>query len=287
MKPIIEKVPSGNYSFNIKREVEPFFKFPWHQHPEIEIILVEKGFGTRFVGDHIESFKEGDLVMIGTNLPHRWKSDIIFHQQKMETEIIVIHFAEDVFGDNFFNLPEMHLIKKLINLSRQGIKVSSSANAAINEKIRELFNKDTMNKIAGLINILDYIARSDEYELLASSGFIVSINSCDSLRLNKVIEHVMNNFSDDISFGMVAGIANMSESAFSRYFKKHTGKTFSRYLNEIRIGYACKLLLVNKLNMTQISGQCGYNNISYFNKQFKNIIKKTPKEYLQSFHRTT
>ena len=280
MKPLLEKVPKGNFSFYIKREQVPYFVFPWHNHPEVEIIHVEKGTGTRFVGDHIERFGNDDLVMTGSLLPHRWKSDDVYYEKKDLVAVSkVIHFSEEVFGSRFLELPEMQNVAAILKESQRGLKPHGGLKKRLIASMDQMYRDKQINKIALLINMLEDISRSGEYEILSSQGFVECVNIKDDTRLNKVFEHVMNNFTSDLEFKNIAQIANMSEAAFSRYFKKHTGKTFSAYINDLRIGYACKLLVAGKLNVTQVAFECGFNNLSYFNEQFKKNTGKTPREF--------
>jgi AraC-like DNA-binding protein len=280
MKPLLEKVPKGNFSFYIKREAVPYFVFPWHNHPEVEIIHVEEGTGTRFVGDHIERFENDDLVMTGQFLPHRWKSDDKYYSDKKLLSVSkVIHFSEKAFGTDFLSLPEMQNVARILKESTLGIKPYGSLKTSLIDSMNQMYHDKKLNKIGLLINMLEDIAQSQEYDVLSSQGFVECINIKDDIRLNKVFEYVMNNFTNDLEFKNIAEIANMSEAAFSRYFKKHTGKTFSVYINDLRIGYACKLLLGGQLNVTQAAFECGFNNLSYFNEQFKKYTGKTPREY--------
>ncbi len=270
-----------NSSFRVEKHSYTSFLKVWHYHPELELVLSQKGSGTRFVGDSIEQFKEGDIVLIGKNLPHMWLSDKNNPKvaPKLVSESIVFHFKEDFLGPTFFENPEMIPIAKLIERSKHGIKFLNT-NKKITQLIIKTLNKKGFNKTMKFLNVLNLLAKHSDYELLASKGYINSDTIQDYNSLTKVYEYIFKNFKTKIDLDSIAQIAHMNPSSFSRCFKRLNNKTFSKYLNEIRIGYACKLLMEEKYNITYICFESGYNNLSNFNRQFKLITGNTPSGYI-------
>jgi AraC-like DNA-binding protein len=257
------------------------FVVPWHFHPEIEIMLITKGKGTRFVGDSIESFEPFDLVMVGSNLAHVWKNsqDHYMEETSSVAECIYIVFRDDSFGKEFFDIPEMHRIKELITRSERGIKFGEKTKAAVIDKIIEASQQSGVNQFISLMGILNVLSNSDDFSYLSTIGFNGKIESFDLQRLNRVLEYVMANFRNDIKLEDVASIANMSTTSFCRYFKNRTNKTVMRFINEIRIGYAHKMLVETQYNVEQICYECGFKNVSNFYEQFQKITGKSPFKY--------
>ncbi|MDO5977882.1 AraC family transcriptional regulator [Flavivirga spongiicola] len=268
-------------SFSTEKHSFPYFLKVWHYHPELELVFSQKGSGTRFVGDSIEQFNTGDIVLIGKNLPHMWLSDKVYFEAspKLISESIVFHFKEDFLGDVFFKTPEMVSIAKLIERSKYGIKFLNT-DKKIALLIAETLNKKGFDKMWKFLKILDLLSKHSDYELLASKGYVDTNDLQDNKNFTKVYEYIFKNFNSKINLNSVAKIAHMNASAFSRSFKRLNHKPFSRYLNEIRIGYACKLLLEEKYSITFICYESGYNNLSNFNRQFKLITGTTPSNYL-------
>ncbi len=286
MLPRFQKIDANiNHSFYVEHMKFHHFPNPLQFHPEIEILLVIKGTGTRFVGDSIDRFGPGDLVMIGRNVPHVWYSDEITPQENSDpgTEIIFILFKKDLFGDQFWTLPESQNISKLIKLSGRGIRVTGKSLEKIQGLMRMISTSTGFNRIVLLLSILEIIASGKEYKFLSSPLSKYTINESDSNRLNKVYKFVNNNFHNDITLKDASTIANLSPSAFCRYFKKSANKTFIKFLNEIRVAHACRLLIEDDLPVSGIGYSCGYSNISYFIRQFKLITGFTPLTYRKKY----
>jgi len=266
-------------------EVElPCFIVPWHYHPEIEIIYIEKSTGMRFVGDHSEPFQEGDIGMIGSNLPHVWKNDACYqdHSQGLYARALVIHFRDTLFKGNLGLLPEMNGVNQLLFDAQNGIKFSGLAQVKIAKLIKQMMKTSGLDKLLKLLEILDFMSKTTERNLLATSGYTKIRKSSDFNRFDKSHQYMIDNFQKRISLHKIAEIANMSSTSFCRYFKKRTTKSYLTFLNEIRIGHACKLLLENKMNIAGICYESGFNNLSNFNLTFKKIKGVSPSEYLKN-----
>jgi len=259
----------------------PFNTYPWHYHPEYEIVLMEKSYGIRFMGNHIGNFNDGDLLFISSNLPHRWKNDKDFYKgdETLYVDAYVIHFLEDALGEGFFDLPEFPHIKKLFTLGSQGLRVTGEDYNEIASLVKEVVGANGINRFMLFLKTLDLIAKTKDYELLSSPGYVSKMNPLDTERFNKVINFITDNYSTEINIEEIAHQANLSVSSFCRYFKKRTRKTFSQFINEVRISNACKALTTSDETITQICYSTGYNNISHFTRQFKIITGLTAKEY--------
>jgi AraC-like DNA-binding protein len=271
----------SNNSFGVEKHSFSHFLKMWHYHPELELIYSIEGSGTRFVGDNIEQFNNGEIVLIGKNLPHMWLSDKEYFEEdsKLRSRSIVFHFKEDFLGTPFFEIPEVYSIQKLFKNAKYGIKFNNPSNK-LYKNIKKALNKKGFERTLTLLQILHLLAEHQDYDLLASKGYVDNTDLKSTKNFTKAYEYIFKNFHTDITLTKVAELAHMNPTAFSRSFKRIHQKTFSRYLNEIRIGYACKLLTENRYPITTICYESGYNNLSNFNRQFKSITGRNPSEFL-------
>jgi len=285
MKPVQKSPISENYAFEVKYLTAPHFDHNWHFHSEYQLFLVMEGTGTRFIGDHVSPFKKGDLVFTGPNLPHLWQSDLEYFKDDKEfiTEGIVIYFPENFLGIEFLQKNEMYKIKQLFYKVQRGMEIHGNTAENAIAIIKHLLHVDDFDRILTLLNLLNQLANSSEYKLLASEGYSNSLKETETGRMNRVHAYVMKNFRDKISLEEVAAIANMSPSSFSRYFKIHANKTFSDFLTEIRIGYSCKLLISQKIDIAQVCYDSGFNTLSNFNRQFKAFAHYSPLAYRKKY----
>lgn len=241
MKPLYQDLPFPIDS-HIHYYIEdlPHFIVPWHYHPAIEIMYITRGIGTRFVGDCIEQYEEGDVCMIGPNLPHEWRNDDAYFDKEsgLRATCICLFFKREIFDPNFIRLPEMNNIRDLIERSRRGLKFTGKSKLEITWFIRSSVNDVGVRKVTNLLTLLELMATSTEYELLASVGFTNSVNSEDFERFNKVYKFLVKNFATSIRLEEVSTLVGLTPTAFCRYFKERTKKTFVEYLNEMRIGYS-------------------------------------------------
>ena len=286
MKPLYQDLPFPIDS-HIHYYIEdlPHFIVPWHYHPAIEIMYITRGIGTRFVGDCIEQYEEGDVCMIGPNLPHEWRNDDAYFDKEsgLRATCIWLFFKREIFDPNFIRLPEMNNIRDLIERSRRGLKFTGKSKLEITRFIRSSVNDVGVRKVTNLLTLLELMATSTEYELLASVGFTNSVNSEDFERFNKVYKFLVKNFATSIRLEEVSTLVGLTPTAFCRYFKERTKKTFVEYLNEMRIGYSKKLLLENKMKISTISGEVGFPNLSNFISQFKKVTGMSPSQFQKQF----
>lgn len=286
MKPQLLKItPPPNSSFNFFAQDAAFFATPWHYHPEYEIVLVLESTGKKFVGSNISNFKPGDLCMIGAYLPHYYRNDEQFYAKDstVRARSLVIHFLEDFMGGNFFDLPECQAIKNLLERSKRGLNFGPETVKKVAAKIEGLQYLTGINRLLELIAVLAILSESEDTQELTTNSMSLQ-NEVDSARINGVLSYIVQNYQRELQLSDVAKLANMSESAFSRYFKKRTRRTFSQFIAEIRIEHACKLLVQDKMSISAISLESGFNNLSNFNRQFKQLKKTTPLAYRSTFN---
>lgn len=279
---LLDRSNLSNSSFATKVNEYPYFLKIWHYHPELELVVVLKSEGTCFIGDSVEKFGIGDIVLIGKNLPHMWQNDEDYFKQSNKhksAKAIAIHFKQDYLGPKFFETPEMIHILELFERARFGLKFLNTNKSLISD-IQAMLEMEGFEKTMAFLNILNKLAKHKDTKRLSSQGFVNSFKASKSDTQDKIQAYIFKNFNRDINLEQAAKIANMNTSAFSRYFKRVNKKTFSKYVSEIRIGYACRLLLEDKFNISTICYESGFNNISNFNRQFKIIMGCTPSEYL-------
>ena len=285
MKPVQKSPISENQAFEVKRLTAPHFDPNWHLHSEYQLFLVIEGTGTRFIGDHVSPFRKGDLVFTGPNLPHLWQSDPEYFDDHrgLITEGIVIYFTETFLGKEFWHKQEMYKIRNLFQKAQRGMEIYGDTAEQANDRIQSLLTMEDFDRILTLLTLLNHLANSTSYKLLASEGYSNSLKENETDRMNLVHAYVLKHFREKISLEDVASIANMSPSSFSRYFKIHANKTFSDFLTEIRIGYSCKLLTSQTIDIAQVGYDSGFNTQSNFNRQFKAFTHYNPLEYRKKY----
>lgn len=281
MKLLEKKIAPSNKSFSIYRNRKPCLDESWHYHQELELIYVLKGKGIRFIGDHVDDFAEGELALVGSNLPHLWKNyPEYYNNLGLETDTIVLQFNTEFLGQQFFDIHEMVLMKKLFTKAQNGINfLDKKLKTEILKELMSLIDLTGFQSVHCLLGILDKLSRCKDVSTFTSSGFSEKLNDKDSKRLDRVYQFVLENFHREITLSEVAEVSYLGVSPFCRFFKKRTHKPFSQFLNEVRIGHACKLLIENKLSISQIAYHCGYNSQTNFNRQFKNIKGVNPKAF--------
>jgi AraC-like DNA-binding protein len=286
MQPKLEKIPIHlSSSIAVKREITPYMNYPWHYHPEFEIIFVEKSYGIRLMGNHIGHFTDGDLMFISPNLPHVWRNDRDFYTDNKDlfVDVYVIQFLEDALTRGFFDLPEFSQIRKLFVLGQQGVLIKGNDYKKISELIKSVYNSTGIERLILFLKTLETIAGTADYELLSSVGYTNTVTTADTERINKVMSFLMDNYTKEFNAQELADLVNLNKSSFCRYFKSRTHKTCSQFLNEIRIAHACKLLVNSTMTISEICYETGYNNISHFNRQFKLITGMTATEYTKKY----
>lgn len=271
MKAILEDIPSkkGAASFYSTRISVPAFEFKWHYHPEYELTYIVRGSGYRIVGNSHEHFSAGDLVLLGSNLPHTWWGK---QEDGSPSEAIVIQFS-NAFIEPFLQLKESQSIKELLTKASRGLRWDNDQ--MLFHSIEELGNQGEFNRILSLLSILQTLSQIESSQLASDSYQNVLSKKFES-RINKVCSYLQLHFSESISLKQVADLVYMSESNFCKFFKKATSTTFSDYLNDLRINEACHLLLYSEDTVSKIAQECGYESLSYFNRVFLRKMNLTP-----------
>ena len=282
------KIPT-NKVFVIKELRESYLDKYWHSHEEYQLNVILKGRGTRYIGDHMKPFKEGDLVLTGPNLPHVWRSDNAYFDPEngLETHDIVIYFPESFLGKDALLKEEFEDIGKLLARADRGLEITGQTNRKVVKMMKDLVHRKGAGSIIGLLEILEVLSHSTELEPITHIDYKTNYKAHEKDKISEILEYVLQNFKEKITLQDVASIANMSESAFSRYFKNRVNKSFSDFLGDVRISNARKLLHDEDLNISQVCYESGFPTLSNFNKQFKDRIGKTPlnykKEYMEPF----
>ncbi|QEC67312.1 helix-turn-helix domain-containing protein [Panacibacter ginsenosidivorans] len=262
---------------------EPYFKSPYHYHPELELVYVKESHGKRIIGDKLDTFTDGDMVFMGSNLPHVWLNDEIYYKgfTYLHAQSIVVYFNKEVFSKNFYELKESSKINDLFNRASRGIRIMGETQKKIAIKMEKLVKKKDFDRIICLMELLNILATSKDIEYITNEGYTGTTLQTKTDRLSDVYKYITTNYYNDISLDEISKIANLSPTAFCRLFKQRTNRHFVEYLNEVRISNACKFLLETNLNVSEIAFQCGYKTLSNFNKIFKKTTALSPKEYRQ------
>jgi AraC-like DNA-binding protein len=271
----------GGSPLKVKWDDFPHFTFPWHYHSEYEIVCILKSHGTRYVGDNVENFSEGNLVLIGSNVPHLWKNAPEFYAENSTQRVnaIVIQFPEDFVQGLRNSYPEFLNIREMFLRAERGICFLGGDSRQLSDKLVQLLNLSGMERLLMFVRILEQMALAREYRLLASEAFKTSIAVGTDQRLGKILNYIQLNYQNELSVGSIAQKFNMNTTAFCRYFKENTSKPMVQYVNEMRVGYACKLLMDKTMSISEICYESGFNNIANFNHMFKRINGCSPSAY--------
>ncbi len=253
MKPIFGKIENPDHSFLlVKWTDKPRPEFLWHFHHAFELNLVVKGAGTRFIGDHIAHFNAGDVVLMGAELPHTWCSDPALPQRRGVYQSIAIQFGDRFIGDSLLDDPEWHHIRLLMKRAARGLSFRGKTREAARKKILELTEMSGPAKLSCFLGILDMLALSDEYQFLASHDFVPTLPLANETRIDKACTWINQHYAEEITLPEAAALVNMSVSAFSRFFKRSLGKSFTDYVTELRLSHACKLMLEREKSLPSI-----------------------------------
>ncbi len=286
MKPQLLKITNEPVSsFSLRQDFSANINCRWHYHPELELIYFHKGSGTQFIGDQIRRFSEGDLLLLGDNLPHYFMYDdaCLTDEQEHTPFATVIHFRLDFMGEHFIHLPESRPIKSLLERANRGLVFDRDQVAALVPLLWKMVQSQNMTRLLSLIECLSRCAEAPS-QALSSIGFRYNHQESEKNRLSTIYNFTIKNFKNRIDLKEIASITGLTPNSLCRYFKVQTGKTYYQFLLEIRIGYACKLLLDNNHSIKQICFESGFHNFSSFHKSFKAITGFTPQNYQQQYN---
>jgi AraC-like DNA-binding protein len=281
----IRLLQESNKSFIVHNERSPFA--PWHHHPEYELVLILRGRGRRMVGDHVDRFEENDLIFTGPFLPHQWICDneIGNEQGNLSDEAFVIQFVHDFLGEKFFEVPENISLRKFLSGSSRGYEFFGKTKEEIISVLKNMITMNDVQRFYALFTIFEIFQTTNEYHYLSSPASVESFLLKENEPMQKTLQFILQNFQKPIQINDLLEVTNMSYASFYSHFKQAYILTFKDYLLNIRIGYACKLLMDASHNISQIAEDCGFENLSNFNRQFKRIKKMTPSEYQRQLFR--
>jgi AraC-like DNA-binding protein/quercetin dioxygenase-like cupin family protein len=307
--------PTSESSFLYRRFSLPKFDAPYHFHPEIELTLIVKGTGKRLVGSQIDNYEAGDLVLLGENIPHCWLTENTIYDENIvantadegsfgkntvdegnpeiigkgpllnsdAAQSIVIQFKKDFLGDTFFEKLEFKKIKNLLEKAQSGLVITGKTRAILVENMKEMESENAYTRLMILLGILEEIAHSKDTQIIDSQPLTIKLNQYDAEKINSIYAYIMEHYTSEISLENVAKQAFMTPPAFCRYFKKITRKTLVEVVVEYRIKHACQLLSSTDKSISDVCFESGFGNISYFNKQFKEMMRETPLGYRRMF----
>lgn len=281
MKAAYEDIDSkkGDASFLAYELVVPFFPFKWHYHPEYELTLIVKGSGKRMVGDSHMNFEAGDLVLIGPDMPHTWVSDD--QRKRNRSSAIVIQFSEHFIG-SLTQPVELAAISRLLADSTDGLSFPQQFTKKVREQVQALPSRKGVEKVTGLLTILDQLATQRKTRL--ASPYYTGVKGKENEnRLNKICRYLQRHASEKLTVSSVAALIHLSDSAFCKFFKRATGKTFSDYVNEVRIGFACQQLSESDKPVAGIAYECGFESLTYFNRVFLRKKGVTPRQFRKDY----
>lgn len=266
-----------------KREI-PCMEASWHYHAQYELLYISRSTGIRFVGDSVSQFSPGDLVLVGPYLPHLWRNDASYYDEGKETEkvkTIVTKFNKDFIGEGTFKNPEFSEINKMLHESKYGVCFGKKTSETLHNEIIGLVDLSPAEQSIKLLDILNRLSVTDDKTVLSSSD-MRQYTSENSDRIDVVLKFISDNYASYITLNDVSEVACMTTNSFCRFFKKMTNKSFTRFLNEVRIRNASRLLVQDNLSVSEVCYLVGYNSITNFNKQFKQIMNCTPKNYRET-----
>ncbi|OOG73068.1 AraC family transcriptional regulator [Algoriphagus sp. A40] len=283
MKPRYHKVPiAPASSFGIRYDKKPNFGTLWHYHPELELHYIVKGQGIQYIGDTVSGFSDGDLILLGENLPHAWRCSEEYFQGNpgVMVEAMVLHFLPTCFGKEFLALPEAQSIPALFEKAKKGLKITGKTKEIITEKLKNLLESSHLDRLIYLMQILKILSETGDYETISPGYAFSHLNNISEMeRLEKIYTYVMGHYRQNISLEQMASISNLSITSFCRYFKKMTNKSFFEFLIEVRISNVCKGLMEDRLPLEIICSECGFQNVSNFYRHFKKVTGMTPFAY--------
>lgn len=270
-------------SFIFHTEKDPFTL--WHHHPEYEIVLITKGKGRRLMGDHVARFEQSDLILIGPYLPHQWICDIECNSlsEVSPNEALVIQFEDDFIGNKFFEIPETAGVRRLLNESTRGIEFTGDAKLKIASIMNNMAQMNDSKRFFSLLRIFEIFETVTEFKCLASPNAINSFSSKENVSMQLALQHIFQNFQKKIQIDDLLDLTNKSYASFYPAFKKTFMMPFKDYLLNVRIGYACKLLVDGTMAISEIAYDSGFENIANFNRQFRKIKKMTPTEFQKQY----
>ncbi|MGY6647734.1 AraC family transcriptional regulator [Wenyingzhuangia sp. IMCC45574] len=275
----ITNSPGSSFRATLFQDKE--FPAAWHFHKEYELTYIVKSTGVRYVGNSMETFDNDDLVLVGSNLPHCWKT---IGQQTEDVECIIIQWDQELLS-GLLDKRELKYVRDLLKRAQRGIKFQKSFAIEIKKMLLELLNAHPFERLILFLQVLQKLAISNEIEILAGPSFANSLSSKESERINVIYNYIKEHHLDKISLDDISNVMNMSNDTFSRFFKKTFNKSFFAFLNEYKVSIACKLLINSDLSVSEVGYQIGYNNLTFFHRQFQKHMGMSPSKYRKAYQR--
>jgi len=273
-------------SIHLQEDKLPHFYEHLHRHKEIQITWVISGEGTLIAGNNMQRFHSGDLYILGANQPHLFKSDPSYFVPENHKRIhsLNIFFSPTGFVSELLSFPEMRSIKKFMSSTSCGMQALEKDAATLSEHFLKIRNSSGGFRIAYFIELLQRMANLKKWKYLSTESFQYAITESEGLRMNDVYQYTIHHFTENITLEQIAAQVFLTPHSFCRYFKKHTGKTYVSFLNEVRINEACKRFMEMTFDsIATVAYQSGFNNVVSFNRVFKSIVRKTPSEFIKTY----
>jgi len=281
MQPRVEHIPArSDQSFICRSYATTHFRFNWHLHPELELTWIVSGRGQRYVGDRVEPFREGDLVLLGPNLPHTWESQPSKHRK---SAAVVVQFLPDRFGAGFLETPELRRVRRLLDRAASGIAFRGPVARLVGQRLEAMVGLGPLPRLTGLLECLDELSRARTARTLASAAYYSPDRLDDQRRIDKVRAHLHHHAAEPLTLPDVARLVGLTPTSFARFFKRSTGQTFIEHLHEQRVARACRLLVETDAPITDICFRSGFGTLSNFNRTFLRLKGETPRHFRQRF----
>jgi AraC-like DNA-binding protein len=284
MKVVSFSVPKiSKQAFRFQDDQLPYFYDELHQHPEIQIMLIVKSSGTLIAGDYVGRFEPGELYIIGSGQAHVFRNDDIYYQPKsrLKAHSYSLYFDENYFGEHFWQLDELESVRNFSKRADKGLKVTALTKEVVINLIQLINRQKGLDRLLSFFQILNKLASTKELKTLSVSSHNPDYSNREGKRMNEILQFTFRESYRKIYIHEVADVANLSTEAFCRYFKMRTRKTYTNFLNEVRISNACKLIIQKDLSIQEICWQAGFSNLSNFNRIFRKVTGKTPTTYLR------
>lgn len=284
MKPVFAAIPEvvQNDVFAVRVTDLPYFSTEFHFHKECQMVYVVESEGKRIIGDSVETFQGDELILLGSEIPHVWHNDEeYFEKDKTERHArsVALFFDPDKLVRLLVHLTPVKRLEAFLETARRGMKFSGNAKKILKQLLLKISKQESLTQVVTLLKILEFLTETSEYELLASNGYINTYQTKDNDRMDKVFKYIVNNYKTEIQLDDIASLAHMNKQAFCRYFKSRTQKTYTEFVNNIRIGHACKLMAESDHRIAELAYDCGFNSLSNFNRVFKEMKGVTPRDY--------
>ncbi len=286
MKPVFTKIQEDVQMdvFAVRVIDLPNFSTEFHFHKECQMVYVEESEGKRIIGDSVEIFSSGELILLGPDIPHVWYNDRRYFEkgeQETHARSLALFFDPDKLAAVMELFGEGKHMTALLKKMRRGMKFSGKTKEELKRLMHHIATQQGMPRLITFVRILEVLTRTREFELLASEGYVNTYQAKDNDRIDRVFTHVFSHFKTDIQLDEIAKLAHMNKQAFCRYFKSRTQKTFVQFVNEVRVGHACKLMADGHRQIAGLAYECGFNSLSNFNRFFRDIKGVSPRDYIK------